>query len=66
VRLCLGAERIRAGWIQRTGRHTWPTSTAELGPPVRGRAASARDGIDWALFKQHLRLTSGPGHFIDL
>jgi hypothetical protein len=42
VRLCLGSKRIRVGWRRRTGRCTWPTSAAELGPLARGRAASAR------------------------
>jgi hypothetical protein len=32
VRLCLNAERIRAGWTRRT----WPTSAAQLRPPARG------------------------------
>jgi hypothetical protein len=42
VRLCLGAERIRAGWRRHTRRRTWSTSAAELRPLVHGLAAGAR------------------------
>jgi hypothetical protein len=37
VRLCLGAERIKAGWRRRT----WPTYATELTLPPRGCAAVA-------------------------
>jgi hypothetical protein len=67
VRLCLGAERIKAGWRRRSGRHTWPTSVTELGLPAHAEQLwCTHEASDRKPFKRRLRLTSGPRHFFDL